>query len=256
MKYFVSSDIHGFYTEYKQALDDAGFDINNPKHGLIICGDLFDRGKEANKLLEFLLSIPDDRLVLIRGNHEDLLDDCIEQIKAKHDISFHHISNGTLGTVRQLTGTMRPDFAELDGIAAKSNLAKYYTLIGTARDYAECVKDGKHYIFVHGWIPLNTFDGVYKYNPDWRTASEEEWEEARWLNGMDMNHLKLQSKDDIIYCGHWHTSYGHHNYGKGCSEFGDDADFSIYYNDGIIALDACTAYSHKVNIEIFEGEII
>ena len=42
MKYFVSSDIHGFYDEWQKSLKDNGFDINNPCHKIIVCGDLFD----------------------------------------------------------------------------------------------------------------------------------------------------------------------------------------------------------------------
>lgn len=30
MKYFVCSDIHGFYDQWMKALNDQGFDINNP----------------------------------------------------------------------------------------------------------------------------------------------------------------------------------------------------------------------------------
>ena len=62
--------------------------------------------------------------------------------------------------------------------------------------------------------------------------------------------------DKTIICGHWHTSYGHSRYeGKG-SEFGEDADFSPYMAPGIIALDACTAYSGIVNCIIIEDEEI
>ena len=32
-----------------------------------------------------------------------------------------------------------------------------------------------------------------------------------------------------------------------CSEYGEDADFSPYYEKGIIAIDASTANSGKVN---------
>ena len=44
VKYFVSSDIHGFYDEWMKALKDAGFDIANDNHKIIVCDDLFDRG--------------------------------------------------------------------------------------------------------------------------------------------------------------------------------------------------------------------
>lgn len=46
-KYFICSDVHGFYTEWMKALKEAGFDIENPNHKIIHCGDLLDRGEEA-----------------------------------------------------------------------------------------------------------------------------------------------------------------------------------------------------------------
>ena len=55
-----------------------------------------------------------------------------------------------------------------------------------------------------------------------------------------------------IVCGHWHASYGHSVMeGKG-SEFGPDADFSPFYGQGVIALDACTAVSGFVNCIVIE----
>jgi len=39
MKYFVSGDIHGFYDEWQSELKEKGFDISNPEHKIILCGD-------------------------------------------------------------------------------------------------------------------------------------------------------------------------------------------------------------------------
>jgi len=39
-KFFVFSDVHGFYKELMKALDDKGFDMENPNHYIISCGDL------------------------------------------------------------------------------------------------------------------------------------------------------------------------------------------------------------------------
>ena len=55
-----------------------------------------------------------------------------------------------------------------------------------------------------------------------------------------------------IVCGHWHTSYGHSKYEHKGTEFGEDADFSPYYGPGIIAIDACTAFSGKSNCLVIE----
>ena len=45
-------------------------------------------------------------------------------------------------------------------------------------------------------------------------------------------------EEKTILCGHWHCSYGHFKYEHRGSEFGPDADFSPYYGEGVIALDA------------------
>ena len=52
-KYFVCSDLHSFFTEFKEALAKNGFDAENQDHILVVCGDLFDRGKETLYLYNF-----------------------------------------------------------------------------------------------------------------------------------------------------------------------------------------------------------
>ena len=47
MKYYITADIHGFYTKFHKALDEAGYFTDPEPHKLIILGDLFDRGQEA-----------------------------------------------------------------------------------------------------------------------------------------------------------------------------------------------------------------
>lgn len=73
MKYFVCSDIHSFYSPMIKALNEKGYDKKNPNHCLIVLGDLFDRGEETIELIDYIKSIPEDRIILIRGNHENSL---------------------------------------------------------------------------------------------------------------------------------------------------------------------------------------
>ena len=247
MKYYVTADIHGYYSIFLKALRESGFFEDSEPHKLIILGDLFDRGSEALELQSFVLQLmEEDRLILIKGNHEDLFEDMVTKDRG---IAYrHHISNGTFDTALQLTaydrvmaGLRNYDFAD----AAKQT-PFYRQIIPSMQDYFET----EHYVFVHGWIPGMDKPGAYEYDPDWRSAGPAAWAKARWMNGMDA--VQNCGEEKAVLCGHWHASYGHARYEQKGSEFGADADFSPYYAPGIIALDACTAVSGKVNVIVLE----
>ena len=89
---------------------------------------------------------------------------------------------------------------------------------------------------------------------DWRNAGHDMWRSARWINGMDMAFMNIVP-DKTVVCGHWHASYGHART-KGSPEWGNGADFSPYINKGIIAIDACTAYTGVVNVVVLEDEFL
>lgn len=241
---FVVSDIHSFYSIFKKALDEKGFDINNENHRLIICGDLFDRGKEAKELLNFLLSIPENRLIIVKGNHEDLIEDCLEELYNYSNISGHHITNGTLDTIAQLTNYNIYDLllGDYKADVIKSKLTNYFNLIKRAVNYYEI----NNYIFVHGWIPL-----IREYE-DLKTGDDISWKSARWSNGMEDWNAGRKYPGKTIVCGHWHTSWGHSRLHNNGSEFGEDACFDPFIDEGIIALDGCIAYSKQCNVLVIE----
>lgn len=244
-KYFITSDIHSFFEPFFTALINSGFSWYNPEHFLIILGDVFDRGPDSKRVLDFLYSLQElNRLILIRGNHEDLLQQCLYDLKDYH-ISTHHISNGTIDTIAQLTNINKYDIliGDYKYTTLRRRLCKYFKLINQAKNYYEL----DDYIFVHGWIPQ-----IKKYE-DLERCPNTLWEYARWYNGMEYWNLGFVLEGKKIVCGHWHTSFGNYNYHhKGSGEFEEDSDFGIFEDDGIIALDACTAYSKKVNIKVLE----
>ena len=75
--FFIVADVHSFYDEMIAALNEQGFDKNDPDHIFVCLGDLLDRGEKPLECLAFVNSLPAKRKLLIRGNHEDLLEDCI-----------------------------------------------------------------------------------------------------------------------------------------------------------------------------------
>ncbi len=263
MRYYVVADVHGFYEELQASLKEKGFYEDKEPHKLIICGDLLDRGSEALKVQEFIFELlKKDEIILIRGNHEDLFLDLVDNAEkwlTTWDIySIHHYRNGTIDAALQLTkedllsSVMNP----LEFKSKAMNTPFYKIIIPAMKNYFET----KNYIFVHGWIPCmvighgTSTKDTFIYQENWRKQGKEQWDKARWINGMAAASHGVKEANKTIVCGHWHCSYGHSVLeGKG-TEFGVDALFLPYYADGIIALDACTAYSRKVNCIVLDDE--
>lgn len=263
MKYYAVSDIHGFFTEAERALREKGF-FDDPDGKLILCGDALDRGGEAQRTVELLLELHrEGRLIYIRGNHEDLMEQMLQQIAAGDIYEVlggrlsHHISNGTLDSALQLSGIHINDACRFPErfVNTVMHTPFYRRLLPTAVDWFET----ENFIFVHGYIPC-TVTGAkhcekYYYREDWRDADGDAWRRARWFNGMEFALKKrIREEGKTIVCGHWHASYGHKLVGKTSYDFGGDADFSPFCSEGIIAIDGCTAHSGRVNCVVFEGE--
>lgn len=233
MKYFIVSDVHSFYTPLIKALEEAGFDQNNPNHCLISCGDNFDRGNESEKVRQFLMSLPNK--VLIKGNHEDL----IEEFCSRGYPELHDCLNGTLQTIEEL-GHIEKNSIDL---ACEVALLKLKPLLNKMVNYFET----ENYVFVHSFIP-------YELGKEWREATNKEWARARWGDPFALCAKNLWKENKTLVFGHWHTSkmwakkLGLPQYDK------DKSKFDIYYGKNYIGLDACTVISEQVNVLILEDE--
>lgn len=258
MRYYVVADTHGFYTYLEQALREAGFFDDTEPHKLIVCGDLLDRGEEANELVDFMVDLLDkDMLIYVLGNHEDLFVQCLQETSrsSAKDVSELHYRNRTWDSMIQLSGMRREDAYKMPNEYVHRIMESqfYKRLLLAGVDYYET----PNYVFVHGWIPCITEGkmpyNAYHYDPNWRDADIAEWRRARWFNGMNVAcNYRVTVPDKTTVCGHWHASYGHSCIDRKGSEFGENADFSPFYADGIIAIDAATAMTKKVNCIVIE----
>ena len=242
MKFFVVSDIHGFYDEFIVALNKAGFDKNNKNHWLVSCGDEFDRGEKSVKVMSFLMNL--ERKILIRGNHMQLLEElCMRGFPYSYDKS-----NGTFKTVISFGNFDGRNFDECCDITW-NKIARYRELLV---NYFET----QNYIFVHSFLPLiseGKYNPIYKYREDWREATDQEWESAMWVNPFKLLEQGLNKTNKTIVFGHFHTSYQWAKDGK-CSEFGEDAIFEPYFGENYIGIDRCTAYTGKCNVIVIEDD--
>ena len=237
MKIFVVSDVHGYYDIMKKALDDVDFDPQNPQHLLVNCGDAMDRGSQPREVIEFFNRVPNK--VLVAGNHELLMEDAIRRkCFLSHD--FH---NGTAKTAY--------DFCKKEN----AGLMSHAQILGELRDDLEYQKymsllvnyfETENYIFCHSWVPGGK---------DWRYATQSKWNKAMWGNPFDIAAVVGNKTGKTIVHGHWHNSTGWWQKGIG-SEFDEDACFDIIEHDGYIGLDACTAWTHKVNVLVLEDNFL
>jgi len=261
VRYYVVSDVHGYYTILRDTLESVGFFNDIEPHKLILCGDLLDRGQEANRITDFMAELmKQNMLIYILGNHEELLVECLYDIKdgGVHEIAggmSHHYYNKTWDSLLQIA-----EMDEKDACSYPMTLVKrvvgsrlFEEVLPHAIDYYET----KNYIFTHGWIPCFT-EGAkpnlrFSYNPDWRNADNDSWVRARWYNGMIAAcKYEATEPDKTIVCGHFNSSYGHSRIHCKCTEWGRDADFSPFYDKGIIAIDASVANTGKINCIIIE----
>ena len=105
-KLFCISDVHGFYDEMIKALNEAGFESDNPNHLLIGLGDYVDRGRQPMQVIRYLRNLPNK--ILIKGNHEDLFEECCQRgFPYNHDVS-----NGTYDTIKRINVSNNLDFEQ------------------------------------------------------------------------------------------------------------------------------------------------
>lgn len=272
-KWFVVADVHSFFIELKTALGRGGFDETNPHHYLIVCGDLFDRGPGTKDLLKFVRSLG-DRFIYIKGNHEDLLEDCVADMISGRSVGRHHLSNGTAQTVADLCDLMYWDVAASRRTEDINQMI--YTRTRPILDYiaSKCVDyfELGDYIFVHGWVPtvnhnLSMFDNkplTLAPREWWDDQKDYEahdlWKSSRWTNGMQAWKDGCVIPGKTVVCGHWHCSWGWSHLRQQRKEWPDknqkdwQKSFEPFMDSGIVALDGCTAYSGKVNCIILEED--
>ena len=241
-EYFVFSDVHGFYDELMLSLDKAGFDINNPNHIIISCGDLMDRGPKPYECLEFVNNLPADRKILIRGNHEDLFDEIVK----RKDFLLQDIHNKTEKTFIDIYQKLYNKEVNMNDVIEKvANCKEIKQYFASLVNFFET----EHYIFVHGFIPLKRAkldSRELVYFDDWRTGN---WEIAMWYNGFIGGFLNLNKTGKTIVFGHWHTSYGRYLESNGkIPEFSDNSCFDPFYGSNYIGIDGCTVRTGQVNV--------
>ncbi len=168
MKYFITSDLHSFCSPLKKALNNAGYDINNDDHILVILGDLFDRGTETRALYNFLRIIPKNRLYLVKGNHEYLFEGLLKK-DLPDDFDF---GNGTVRTCCQLAYSSANIASKNEYILKENIEACQYQILWKAFDGSN-----QQYSETYNYVKRRWKDIVRRAKKSWiyKWYIESEW---------------------------------------------------------------------------------
>lgn len=237
---FAVSDIHAHAGKFFEALEAAGFDRNNPRHLLVVCGDYFDRGGESRAVYRYLRATPSK--ILLRGNHEPLLENAL----TRGFLRGIDLRNGLDRTILSLFGR---DSLDCNGriYADPDEVADVLRFTSEMYDYFETAT----HRFVHGWVPLAIDgDGVASPHADWRVATRDEWHRAAWIEWQQAYAAEgLLPRDKLLVCGHRTAAYG-----ARFDRTRRQSDSSIFRGDGLLAIDAQTVTSGRVNVLVLRDE--
>ncbi len=221
-KYFVFSDIHGNLRPLVQALDDAGFDMDNPEHILLSLGDHFDRGIENLQVLGYIMHFHKlDRIIMIRGNHDDFL---LDFLKGNSDGIFNIQKNGFGNTLVEFASK----YATTIPLMRNSINQRFPKLIDFLEGMIDSYKLGK-YIFTHAGYEYSNERGWYIYN----FAST-----TYFLKHFD-------TKDNYYVFGHTHARAMNYY------ELGIDSN-DIFEMKNYIGIDANTVLTKQVHVLVFD----
>jgi serine/threonine protein phosphatase 1 len=237
------------------ALDNEGFEKDNPDHRIIVCGDLFDRGGQSQECWDFVDNMmKNGRLIYVRGNHEDLMQKLLHDVKLGKEVGYHHIYNGTVRTLAHLMG--KNDYDILMNCFTSREFDTIYNKINEFID-TRCINyfELGDYVFVHSWLPTikDSVGNPIKLDTNWREDTSD-WYKARWGNPFEQWKLGWLPDNKTVVCGHWHTSYAHSKFHNKGTDRGENCLLTPFIDDGIIGLDGCTAASGIVNVIKFKQD--
>lgn len=234
-KYFVISDIHGFYNEMIRDLSNEGYNSENEAHHLIVIGDMFDRGNKSKEVLEYLYPLNKaKKATIIIGNHEIFLIELLDGEYLKAYFNVNH--NGTDKTIASLTGKKVGKLRSLKYL--KDNIILKYPYLKDWLKSLPLFYELGDYIFVHGGI-----DNKYG---NWRNNSMQDF---TWSREIELDPIAGK----IVVSGHHRVAYIRYPGANYTNLFKTNPEaFQILEKKGKILIDGFVEVSKKINVLILE----
>lgn len=260
-KYFVISDIHGFYKETIKALKEKGYDSNNENHMLLVLGDIFDRGNEALEIYNWLKDLTDrNKAIVLKGNHDDFLIKFLTDYNTMEN-QFNFYNNGLESTIKSFLKQDK-NIREYYKIKEKQNIKiNKFMAFKAWNSYAKDIIN-KKYPYLLLW--MNSFPYYYETKnyifthasldtecKDFRNPTKN-FDDLLWDNGTFFKQ-DLKNINKTVVVGHFSTSETRKMYDL---ENKNSHDILIREDKKIIMIDGIVANTKKVNVLVLTDESI
>lgn len=170
MTTFAIGDVHGMMAKLEALLERISFSPTRDR--LVFLGDLIDRGPRSREVVERVLALKEwmgDRLVCLKGNHEQLLLEAVDGGTSENLMNW--LYNGGGATLKSY------------GVDLPEKIPRAH--LDFCRSLPSWWDDEKH-LYVHG--------DVEPLLPPWRTSDEV----LLWGRGMHPHTLTGKT----VVCGH------------------------------------------------------
>ncbi|GEM_PF-6670825 len=246
-------DVHGNFNEMRSALEKAGIiDSSGTWVGgnrrFVFLGDLVDKGPDTDKTLDFIMTLSKNaeaaggRVIVIRGNHEDMLLDWIAGRKPiiGEDRWFDENARVTAQSMLRRTGLSQERIIAMNDEQLKAAF-RYYLTEGEGRRYVKFLQDTplaarvNNVFFVHG-APDFAAASLSKLGKDTRSRLMMTWGRGWEEETASIEAFKQAMGVDYIVYGH--TGVGEHVGGVGIN-----TQHRIFTNSeqGLIAMNVIPA---------------
>ncbi|MCH7321974.1 serine/threonine protein phosphatase [Solibacillus sp. MA9] len=187
---FVVSDIHGHYKHFEELLT-----YWNPEDILVILGDLIDRGPQSLQVIEKVIELKQsygDNVVFVKGNHEDMLLNFLNNPMEKQE---HYYMNGGKETMQNLLVHLPTYIREKPYILQANEIKQHYKYQLEFLKLAPVYKTIGNVLFTHAG-----------FNSEFATLEETTERDFIWIR----KHYEITNKTSYINVfGHTPLTYIH-----------------------------------------------
>ncbi|MDQ0221498.1 metallophosphoesterase [Streptococcus moroccensis] len=210
-KWFVVGDVHGEFDLLEKLLKHWDEETED----LVFLGDLADRGpKSKDCLLTVMDLVASGRAKCLKGNHEDMLQNWLEDPEQRF---LNYLRNGGKETIDDLLYEGASE--TLSPVELAQAICQTYPDLVSFLESLPYYSENDFCIAVHAGINLDL--------PDWRQTSDRDFV---WMREEFYNHPARPEK--LVVFGHTPVQYLHSNAG----------DTQLWYQNNRLNIDGGAAY--------------